>query len=122
MGIGLRGSAAAVVGIGLLGGLLSGLLGVGGGTVLVPLLVLVGLSQHKAHATSLAAIVPLAAVGALTFALEDAIDYRVGLLLATGALAGAPLGAKVMAALKEGPLQILFGAFLAVVALRLLFS
>lgn len=122
MSIGWRGSAAAILGIGLLGGLLSGLLGVGGGTVLVPLLVLAGLSQHKAHATSLAAIVPLAAVGAFTFALEDAIDYPVGLLLATGALAGAPLGARVMAAMKEGPLKILFGAFLVVVALRLVFS
>ncbi len=114
--------AVASIGIGLLAGLLSGLLGVGGGTVLVPLLVLIGLSQHEAHATSLAAIVPIAAVGGLTFALQDEIDYALGLLLAAGALAGAPLGARVMASLKEGPLKILFGVLIFVVALRLVFS
>ncbi|MQB00924.1 MAG: TSUP family transporter [Actinobacteria bacterium] len=69
------GSWTKVLAIGLVAGLASGLLGVGGGIVMVPLLTaFVGLDQHRAHATSLAAIVPIAAVGALTFALSDSID------------------------------------------------
>ncbi len=105
---------------GLLAGFMSGLLGIGGGTVMVPLLVLVaGLGQHQAHATSLAAIVPIAVAGALAFGLELDIDYRLALLLALGALVGAPLGARLMARLEEGPLKILFGVLLIVVAARL---
>lgn len=111
----------AGVAIGAAAGLLSGLLGVGGGVVMVPLLVsFVGLSQHEAHATSLAAIVPIAAVGALRFAAADTVDLSVAALLAAGSLVGAPLGARLMARTREGVLKLLFGAFMVVVALQLL--
>lgn len=109
--------------VGLAAGLLSGLLGVGGGIVIVPLLVtVVGLSQHRAHATSLAAIIPIAAVGAAAFAVEGNIDYGVGALLALGTLAGAPLGARFMARAGEGPLKLMFGFLMLVVAAQLLFT
>lgn len=99
---------------------MSGLLGVGGGIVMVPLLVSVGLTQHHAHATSLAAIVPIAAVAAATFALDGNVDYAIALLLAAGSLVGVPLGARVMARTKEAPLKIAFGVFMIVVAAQLL--
>jgi uncharacterized membrane protein YfcA len=51
-----------LIGIGVCAGLLSGLLGVGGGIVMIPFLVMLGFSQHEAHATSLAAICPIAIV------------------------------------------------------------
>ncbi len=109
--------------IGLLAGLLSGLLGVGGGVVMVPLLVgVVGLSQHSAHATSLAALIPIASVGATKFALEGSVDYRVAGLLAVGALVGAPLGAGLMARIKEGLLKVLFGVLMVGVGVQLLWS
>ena len=111
---------AAGAAVGLLAGLLSGLLGVGGGVVMVPLLVgVIGLSQHEAHATSLAAIVPIAAVGALRFAAAGTVDLKAAALLALGSLVGAPLGAKVMARTAEGTLKMLFGALMVVVALQL---
>jgi uncharacterized membrane protein YfcA len=99
---------------------MSGLLGVGGGVVMVPLLVAQGLSQHHAHATSLAAIVPIAVVGGVTFALEGEVDYTIALLLAAGSLVGAPFGARVMARMREAPLKIVFGVFMIVVAIALL--
>lgn len=112
--------ASAVV-VGLAAGMLSGLLGVGGGIVMVPLLVTVAhLGQHEAHATSLAAIVPIAAVGAVRFAAAGTIDYVLAALLAAGSLAGAPLGARLMARTKEGVLKLLFGALMLVVAGQLL--
>lgn len=109
--------------IGLAAGVLSGLLGVGGGIVMVPLLVgVVGLSQHSAHATSLAALVPIAAVGAVKFAAEGSVDYRIAALLALGALLGAPLGAALMARAKEGVLKTLFGILMVAVGAQLLWS
>ena len=107
--------------IGALGGFLSGALGVGGGIVLVPLLVLMlGLSQHSAHATSLAAIVPIAAVGAATFAAHGEVSYRVAGLLTLGTLVGAPLGARVMVRTSEAGLKIAFGMLAVVVGASLL--
>ena len=88
---------------------------------MVPLLVaVIGLSQHEAHATSLAAIVPIAAVGAFRFASAGTVDFGVAALLAVGSLIGAPLGAQVMAKTREGTLKMLFGALMVAVAVQLL--
>lgn len=107
--------------IGLVGGLASGLLGVGGGIFMVPLLVaLGGLSEHEAHATSLLAILPIAIVGAAVFSLEGKSSYALAVLLALGSLVGAPVGARIMARMSEGTLKSVFGASMVVVAVVLL--
>lgn len=108
---------------GLFAGLMSGLLGVGGGIVMVPLLVgAAGLGQHKAQASSLAAIVPIAAVSAAIFAFDRSVDYRVAALLAAGTLVGAPLGARLMARSSEGLLKLLFGLLVVAIAVQTLWS
>lgn len=87
---------------------------------MVPLLVaLAGFSQHRAHATSLAAIVPIAAVAAGVFALDSDVEYGTAALLAAGALVGAPLGARAMAAFGERSLEAAFGAFLVAVGVTM---
>lgn len=112
-----------LIGVGFLGGLLGGLLGVGGGIVMVPLLVFVaGSSQHEAHATSLAAIIPIAVVGAARFGSAGEIDITAAVVLAVGTLVGAPLGARVMAGMSEGTLKILFGALTVVIGALMLWS
>lgn len=109
------------IAIGLVAGIASGLLGVGGGIVMVPLLTtFAGFAQHRAHATSLAAIVPIAAVGAATFAIAGEIDYQIAGLLAVGSLVGAPLGARFMARSSEGLLTTMFGILMIGVAIQLL--
>lgn len=109
------------IAIGLVAGIASGLLGVGGGIVMVPLLAaFAGFAQHRAHATSLAAIVPIAAVGATTFAIAGEIDYAIAGLLALGSLMGAPLGARFMARSSEGVLTTMFGILMIGVAIQLL--
>ena len=106
----------AIVATGLLAGLLSGLFGVGGGVVLVPLLVaLVGFSQHRAHATSLGAILPIATVGAVTFAVHDQIDPYIAGMIAIGSLVGAPIGARLMMRIPEAALRVVFGILIIVV-------
>lgn len=112
---------ALAVGVGA--GLASGLLGVGGGIVMVPLLVgVLGTTQHQAHATSLAAIVVIGAVGAVAFGVEGELDVAAAALLTVGALVGAPLGARAMAESSERVLKIAFGSLMVAVGLTLIVS
>lgn len=106
--------------IGLVAGVSSGLFGVGGGLVMVPLLVwLCGVDQHRAHATSLAAIVAIAGVAAIVFAQDGSVDLRAGAVLAAGALVGAPLGARLLARTEAGRVRIAFGVLQVIVGLVL---
>ena len=110
----------ALVAFGVLAGVASGLLGVGGGTLLVPFLTLaVGLSQHAAEATSLLVILPTAIAG--TFALrrrgvgDAALAVRFGVVGSIGAV----LGALLALALPAATLRVVFAVFVGFVGLKL---
>ena len=106
-----------LIAIGIVAGAGSGIFGIGGGTVMVPLLVLTsGFEQHDAHVTSLAAGMILAVSGAATYATEGQIAPLAAVLLAAGAIAGAPLGASLMNRMAEAKLKAAFGILLIVVA------
>jgi uncharacterized protein len=108
------------IGIGLLAGLLSGLFGVGGGTVIVPLLVLIlGFDQRLAAGTSLAAIVPTATVGVISYGVHGSVDWVAALLLAVGAVAGAQLGTWLLPRVPLTVLRWAFVGFLIVVIVSL---
>lgn len=109
-------------GIGLLSGYLSGLFGVGGGTVIVPLLVmLAAFGQKLASGTSSAAIIPTAAVGVISYAAHGDVDWVAALLLAAGAVVGAQLGTRLLHRLSEPVLRWIFVGFLIVVMISLFF-
>jgi uncharacterized membrane protein YfcA len=111
---------ALCIGIGLLAGLLSGLFGVGGGTVIVPLLVLLlAFDQRLAAGTSLAAIVPTATVGVVSYAAGGAVAWIPALLLAAGAIGGAQIGTWLLPKVSQTALRWAFVAFLAVVIVML---
>jgi uncharacterized protein len=111
----------AVALIGLAAGILSGLFGIGGGIVIVPLLILVGFSVSQAAATSLAALLlPVGALGAWQYWQAGLIDLRAALLLALGLLLGAYLGARIGIALPPATVQRAFGALLVLVGVRFL--
>ncbi|MDN5791092.1 MAG: sulfite exporter TauE/SafE family protein [Micrococcales bacterium] len=111
-----------LVAIGLVAGLLSGLFGVGGGVLLVPALVLVvGMRQRIAHATSLAAVVPISIVGASAYLVRGSVDLAVAGLLAVGTVIGAVWGVRLLGWLSETWLRWLFIAFMMVVATQLFF-
>jgi uncharacterized protein len=115
-----KASTPTLLAVGLVAGLLSGLLGVGGGVVIVPALVLAtGFTQHEAHATSLLAVIPIAAVGAVTYAIDDSVSLQIAALLAAGGLVGAPIGAKAMAKMSEATLKIVFGCLIIVLGVLL---
>ena len=108
--------------IGLAAGLLSGGFGIGGGIVMVPLLVAVGLDRHRAHATSLASILPIAAAGAVTFALSGEVNLGLGVLVGVGGVIGSIVGASLMNRLSTRSLSIFFGLVLLAAGVRMIFS
>ena len=109
-----------LVAIGLVGGLLSGLLGVGGGVIMVPLLVLwARYGQREAHAASLGAIIPISVAGALTYGVAGHVHWADAAALAVGAVAGARFGAGLLARIDERALKVVFGCFLLAVAITM---
>jgi uncharacterized membrane protein YfcA len=103
--------------IGLGGGLLSGLLGVGGGIVMVPLLVFwAGYAQREAHATSLGAIIPISIAGIATYGVAGQVRWWDAIGLAAGSIVGARIGAGLLARVDERLLKVVFGVFLVGVA------
>jgi uncharacterized protein len=104
-------SRLAAIGVG--GGLLAGLLGVGGGVIMVPLLVLwAGLPQRDAHAFSLGAIIPISAVSVATFGIAGEVSVGAALALTAGSIVGARIGTDALARISEWALKLAFGAFL----------
>jgi uncharacterized protein len=104
--------------VGTLAGLLSGLLGIGGGTVMVPGFTQVaGLPLKRAIATSLACVGIFAVPGTITHALLGNIDWRFALLLTVGMIPGARLGAALTIRAEDRRLHVMVGAFLGVTAI-----
>lgn len=104
-------------GIGLIAGLASGLLGIGGGIVIVPMLAgWLGMPLKRALGTSLAAIVAIVVPGAAVHAALGHIDWGIALVLALGSVAGARVGARIALGTRERTLRLLVGGFLGLVA------
>lgn len=107
--------------IGFIAGIFGGLVGLGGGVVMIPLMVgILKMGQHKAHGTSLVALVFTGISGAITYAVKGSVDFIGSLLLAATAIFTARAGAHFAHALPEWKLKRAFGGFLVVVSLLLL--
>lgn len=107
--------------IGLIAGIFGGLVGLGGGVLMIPLMVGVKkLGQHRAHGTSLVALVFTGIVGASTYALHNAVDIWAAILLSFAALWPARCGAKYCHELPEQRLKRAFGIFLLFVSFFML--
>lgn len=110
--------------IGVAGGVASGLLGIGGGTVVVPALVyFFGMTQHKAQGTILGAFLPPVALLAFwKYYKAGNADIRVAAILAAGLFVGAYFGAALSLAMPESTLRKVFGCFLLFTAYKLIFG
>ena len=106
----------AVVGVAV--GILSGLFGIGGGTVIVPALVWLGLTQRHAAATSMLAIVPTSISGVISYALNGNVDWVAALLVFCGMFVGGQVGSWLLARLPELVLRWVFVAFLVFVIIN----
>ncbi len=112
-----------LVGVGLFAGVMGGLLGVGGGVVTVPMLILLfQVDPHKAIGTSLAAIVPTAIIAASRHIQLANVEWKLAGLIAAGAVFGAFLGASATSYISGDWLRRIFAAFLILMAVRMLWK
>ena len=112
-----------LLGIGLFTGFLAGMLGIGGGLVVIPALVMIlGMTQHEAQGTSLAMMLPpIGIIAAYNYFKAGQMDFKFGLILATAFILGSYFGSKIAIRLPEEALKKIFGAFLLLVAVKMLF-
>jgi uncharacterized membrane protein YfcA len=110
--------------LGLVAGTFSGLIGIGGGTIIVPVLVfLFGLSQHQAQGTTLALLVPpIGFLAAWTYYREGYVDLRIAALICVGFFFGGLLGAKLANHLSNVTLERVFGGALLLISLKMIFT
>jgi uncharacterized membrane protein YfcA len=110
------------LGVGLTVGFFSGLFGVGGGIIMVPLLILtLGFTQRLASGVSLAAVLPTSIAGLIGYASGGNVDWVAGGVLAIGAIGGSLLGTWALHRIPQRLLRWMFVAFLAIVAVRMFF-
>jgi len=113
--------------IGLLAGILSGLVGIGGGIIMVPLFIFfLGLNQHNAQGLSLAVMLPpvtfLAVYNYHTAGDGGNIDWKVAILVSTLFIIGGFLGSKLALQIDQRMLKKVFGVFMLIVAIKLIFT
>ena len=109
--------------VGLLAGVLSGLVGLGGGVIIVPALVFfLGFSQHQAQGTSLGILLlPAGIFAVMNYYKKGFIDVKVVLLLFVGFLVGGYLGSKISLNVNETTLKKIFAIALVLIAGKVLF-
>jgi len=110
--------------LGLVAGVLSGLVGIGGGTIIIPTLVfLFGFTQRKAQGTTLALMVPpIGILAAWTYYKQGFVDIRAAVFIVLGFFLGGLLGARVAVGIPDAMLRKVFGVYLLVVAAQMFFG
>lgn len=110
--------------LGLIAGILSGVLGIGGATIIIPALIfLFGFSQHQAQGTTLALMVPpIGILAALVYYKQGYVDLKVAGLVCAGFFLGGLLGARIAIHLSSKTLERIFGIFLLFISLRMIFK
>lgn len=112
--------------IGLLAGLFSGMFGVGGGVIMVPLMIFVlGYTQHQAQGMSLAVLaIPVTFLAAYTYhkSGDNPINFKYALVIAACFIVGSYLGTKVAISINEVVLKKIFSVLLVLVAIKMFFS
>lgn len=116
---------ASLIIIGLLAGILSGFMGVGGGVVMVPLMiVLLGFNQHQAQGLSLAVLaVPVTFIAAYTYHINGSpVNWKYALVIASFFIIGGYIGSKFAVAIPQNILKKIFAVILVVAAIKMFFS
>lgn len=98
--------------IGALAGIINGLLGAGGGIIAVPMLYKSGIETKKAHATSIALILPLSIVSSIFYIINGNVEIGSALSFIPAGLAGALIGAFLLKKISSVWLKRIFGAFM----------
>ena len=112
------------IALGVAAGVLAGLVGIGGGILIVPALVLVfGLDQHLAQGTTLALLVPpIGILAAWTYYKQGYVDLKIAALICAGFVLGTVFGSKIAIGLSSRTLRRVFGAVMLAIAVKLIVS
>lgn len=110
--------------LGLVAGVLSGLIGIGGAIIIIPsLVILFGLSQHTAQGTTLALMVPpIGLLAAWTYYRQGFVDLKVAGLICLGFFVGGLVGAKFATEISEQVLRKVFGVVLLLASVKMIFG
>jgi uncharacterized membrane protein YfcA len=110
--------------LGSIAGIFSGVVGLGGGVIIVPALVLIfGFSQQQAQGTTLALMVPpIGILAAYTYYQQGFVDLKIAALVCVGFVLGGWLGAKVAVQLPKETLQKIFALFLFLISIKMFFT
>lgn len=107
--------------LGLAAGFLNGLFGSGGGVIAVPTLEKAGLEAKKAHATSIAVILPLSVISAAIYTLKKSFKLTSALVYIPFGLIGAAVGAVILKKIPNNLLRRIFGLLIIISAVKMLF-
>ena len=110
--------------IGILAGILSGFVGVGGGIIIVPALVyFLGMSQHEAQGTSLfVLLLPVGILAVINYAKSSQMDWKFGLVIAVTFVVGGYIGSKLALKISPSLVKLIFGFIMAIVSIKLILS
>ena len=109
--------------IGLVAGILSGLIGIGGGIIMVPMLLLMGFTQQEAQGTSLAALLPPVTLFAvINYHKAGFIDWRYAIIISLVFVVGGYFGSKIAVNIDQRTLKKIFGVLLLFIGFKMIFS
>lgn len=110
--------------IGLSAGVLSGMIGLGGGVILVPAMVFfLGMTQHSAQGTSLAVMLPpIGILAVLNYYKQGYVDMRFALILAVAFIAGGYIGSKIALSLSPQTLKKFFGFLIILIGFKMVMN
>lgn len=113
-----------LIAIGILAGILSGFVGVGGGVIIVPALIYaLGMKQHEAQGTSLfILLLPVGILAVMNYWKEGMINWKFGIVVALSFVIGGYFGSKLALKLSPGMVRLIFGVLMAYVAIRMIHS
>jgi len=118
------GTVLILISIGLLAGMLSGFVGVGGGVIIVPgLIYFLGLSQFEAQGTSLALmLLPIGILAVMNYWKAGSVNIPYALIIALTFVAGGYLGSKMALKLPEAKVKLIFGVIMLYVSIRMIWT
>ncbi|CCQ92543.1 conserved membrane hypothetical protein [[Clostridium] ultunense Esp] len=110
-----------LIGLGLITGVVNGLFGSGGGTLVVPALVfLLGIEDYKAHATAISIILPLSLISSFVYLKNKIIRLDISLIVVLGGILGSAIGAKLLKKIPIPILRKIFGSLIIYTAIRMI--
>ena len=110
-----------LIAIGFITGIVNGLFGSGGGTIIVPALVfLVKMEDFKAHATAISIILPLSIISTIIYLKSNLINFNMVYIIAIGGIIGGFIGAKLLKKVPNIILRKIFGIIIIITAIRMI--